>query len=82
MVFVSQLIFIRFSLCYICLHIYIYAIKVNRIYKCKNKDMTKIVDKSNIEDLYGQDLPDNIELTGIRFAGCAIPLFDHILEAV
>ena len=44
--------------------------------------MTKIVDKSNIEDLYGQDLPDDIELTGITFAGCTIPLFDHILEAV
>ena len=41
-----------------------------------------LIDKLNIQGIYGQDLHGITDVTGITFAGQAIPLFDHILEAV
>ena len=41
--------------------------------------MKKLIDKLNMQGIYGQDL-HIIELTGIAFTGWAIPLFNHILE--
>ena len=43
--------------------------------------MKKLIDKLIIQGIHGQDLRI-IELTGIVFTGWAIPLFNHILEAV